>query len=348
VRTTRRRRRRTHRAGTTARRRRNETAPASRPRLRVCSSGEASSDGSTDGSEVWDGADELGAAAGVRGDAGTRRRSGARRDGTAPRRDDGAQREEERESRDRAPLDTTDSSSEARWRQVPVRVSDEGRTRPARITRRSSPSASRSSNGSRATPMMSAGAPGSSGARIMAVSHGLGAEPGLVQHHDLAHVDPRRHRPVADVGPVQHLPPARAKRNRLSDGDPDLRRVVAVTSGMSSVETRRIDFAMPSMTGSGTFSVHGQCATSSIPTPSARSAWPFPWTWAVTGSWNSLAVSTIASRSSSGGVGPALGVQRHLDVRGAEPGEMPDCARGFVGSPDLPSRSLRAPRSGVG
>jgi predicted aconitase len=62
---------------------------------------------------------------------------------------------------------------------------------------------------------------------------------------------------------------------------------------MSSVETIRIDLAADARRWSESRSVQGVCANSSIPAPTARSAWPCPWTCAVTGSPRSCAAVTI-------------------------------------------------------
>ena len=74
---------------------------------------------------------------------------------------------------------------------------------------------------------------------------------------------------------------------------------------MSSVETIRVRRAMATIRPSGKRSDHGQWANSSTPAPTARSAWPTPWTWAVTMAPAACAASHTATSSSSARTGPA-------------------------------------------
>ena len=90
--------------------------------------------------------------------------------------------------------------------------------------------------------------------------------------------------------------------------------------------------------------VHGVCASSSTPAPSARSTCPFPCACAVTGRSAACAASQIAASSASDGRGSGVGVQRHLDRRRAEPRELFDGRRRILDRCELPPGPRRRPR----
>src|SRR5438093_1364777 len=81
---------------------------------------------------------------------------------------------------------------------------------------------------------------------------------------------------------------------------------------MSRVDTMRSCAAHRSTTSSESRWVHGVCASSSTPAPSARSTWPAPCACAVTGSSTSCAASQIAASSASETTGPASAFKETL------------------------------------